>query len=225
MADAVNSKRTYNSPRRREQAAATRRQILDAARRLFESQGYAATTMAAIATEAGVALKTVYLAFETKSGVLRALWNLTLRGDDEDVPVSERDWFKELLAEPDPEAQLRLNARNSRRGKERVAAVGEMIKAGAAAGDPDLTELWARIQSNYHENQRTVVESLAEKQALALDVDRAADVLWLVNHPSPWQLLVGARGRTPDEYEEWVAEIACAELLGGARGARRLGPR
>ena len=81
MTRPVDSKRSYNSPRRREQAAATRREILEAAQRLFERQGYAATTMAAIAAEAGVALKTVYVAFETKSGVLRALWNLLLRGD------------------------------------------------------------------------------------------------------------------------------------------------
>ena len=69
--------------------SATRRDILDAAQRLFEGQGYAATTMAAIADEAGVALKTVYVAFETKAGVLRALWHLLLRGDQEDVPVAE----------------------------------------------------------------------------------------------------------------------------------------
>ena len=77
--------RPYNSPRRREQAAATRREILEAAQRLFERQGYATTTMAAIAAEAGVALKTVYVAFETKSGLLRALWHLLLRGDEGDA--------------------------------------------------------------------------------------------------------------------------------------------
>ncbi len=87
MTERVNPKRSYDSPRRREQAAATRRDILAAAQRLFEQQGYAATTMAEIAAEAGVALKTVYTAFETKSGVLRALWNLLLRGDEDDVPV------------------------------------------------------------------------------------------------------------------------------------------
>ena len=68
-------RRRYESPRRRAQADATRRDIIAAAHRLFERQGYAATTMAAIAAEAGVALKTVYLVFETKSGVLRAVWN------------------------------------------------------------------------------------------------------------------------------------------------------
>src|SRR6266545_1560110 len=109
MTERVKGKRRYESPRRRAQAAETREQILDAARRLFEQQGYAGTTMAAIAAEAGVALKTVYLAFETKSGVLRALWHLLLRGDEEPVPVGERPLFRAVLEEPDPERKLRLN--------------------------------------------------------------------------------------------------------------------
>jgi AcrR family transcriptional regulator len=217
MTEAVNPKRTYNSPRRREQAAATRREILAAARRLFLKQGYSATTMAAIATEAGVALKTVYLAFETKNGVLRTLWNVTLRGDDGDVPVAEQAWYRETLDEPDPVRQLQLNARNSRRGKERVAAVGEMIRAGASAGDPELVELWGRIQQQYYENQHTIAESLAAKKALALDVDRAADILWTINHPNTWQLLVGERSWTADQYEQWAVDLACRELL--RRGA------
>src|SRR4249919_346628 len=113
MAETVKTTRRYDSPRRREQAAATRREILEAAQRLFERQGYPATTMAAIATEAGVALKTVYVAFETKSGLLRALWHLLLRGDEDNVAVQDRGWYREVIEEPDPEQQLRLNARNS----------------------------------------------------------------------------------------------------------------
>ena len=106
--------RRYHSPRRKEQAEATRKAILDAAERLFIEDGYVATSMAAIAKEAGVALKTVYLAFETKSGLLRALWHRNLRGGREDVPVGEQEWFREVLEEPDPAKALRLNARNSR---------------------------------------------------------------------------------------------------------------
>src|SRR2546423_40275 len=83
---ATGVKRRYESPRRREQAAATRRQILDAAQRLFEQQGYAATPMSAIAAEAGVGLKTVYVAVQTQSGVFRAPWDLLLRGDEGDGP-------------------------------------------------------------------------------------------------------------------------------------------
>src|SRR3981081_1665797 len=105
MAERVNTKRRYNSPRRREQAAPTRSETPEAAQRLFEQRGYPATTMAAIAAEAGVALKTVYVAFETKSGVLRALWHLLLRGDEENVPGGERGGYREVLEEPDPARQ------------------------------------------------------------------------------------------------------------------------
>src|SRR5687767_5505675 len=113
MAEAVKGARRYHSPRRREQAAQTRAAILDAAEALFVRDGYASTTMSAIAGEAGVALKTVYLAFETKSRLLRALWDLRLKGDQDDSGVEAREWYQELLAETDPERQLRLVARNS----------------------------------------------------------------------------------------------------------------
>jgi AcrR family transcriptional regulator len=206
--------RPYNSPRRREQAAATRRQILDAAQRLFERQGYAATTMAAIAAEAGVALKTVYLAFETKSGVLRALWNLLLRGDEGEAPVAERSWYREVIGEQDPERQLRLNARNSRAVKTRIAGLLKVIR-NAAPVDPDIGALWERIQAEFHANQRVIVERLAERKALrrGLDVDRATDVLWTLNHPDVWQLLVAERGWTPEQYEQWFGDAACLQLL------------
>jgi AcrR family transcriptional regulator len=217
MTQPVKATRRYDSRRRREQAAATRRQILDAAGHLFEQHGYAATTMAAIATEAGVALKTVYVAFETKSGVLRALWNRQLRGDEGDAPVAERPWYREVLAEPDPERQLRLTAHNSREVKLRVGAVIEVLRA-AAPIDPDIERLWNRIESDFLLNQRAIVESVATKGALraGLDVERAADILWTINHPDLWQLLVRRRGWTPDRYEQWCADLACSQLLAPA---------
>jgi AcrR family transcriptional regulator len=210
--DPVKPKRRYDSPRRREQAAATRTAILEAAEKLFAEQGYASTTMAAIAAEAGVALKTVYVAFETKSGVLRALWNLLLRGDDADVPVAERDWYRAVLDEPDPRRQLERNARNSRVVKERAGGLLDVLQ-GAAPTDPDIEALWDRIQTEFYANQRAIVESLAAKQALRHDVARATDILWTLNHPATWHLLVTERGWTPDDYERWFADTACAQLL------------
>src|SRR6266540_5134695 len=222
MTERVKPKRRYNSPRRREQAAATRREILAAAQRLFEQRGYAATTMAAIAGAADVALKTVYVAFETKSGVLRALWNLLLRGDEGDTPVGQRSWYRAVVEEPDPARQLRLNARTSREVKLRVGAVIEVIRA-AAPTDSDIEALWNRIQTEFHANQRVIVESLEEKKALrpGLDVDRGADLLWALNHPNLWQLLVGDRGWTPDEYEKWLGDVVCSQLLGPVTEGRR----
>jgi AcrR family transcriptional regulator len=221
MAERVKPKRPYESPRRREQAAATRLEILEAAQRLFERHGYAATTMAAVAAEARVALKTVYIAFETKSGVLRALWNLRLRGGREDVPVAEQQWYRAVLEEPDPERQLRVNAHNSAHGKVRIGGLLEVIRS-AAPIDPDIAALWSRIQTEYRDNQRAIVQSINNKAALnqSLDVERAADILWTINHPNTWQLLVRQRGWTTDQYEQWSADAACAQLLKPQRRAR-----
>ena len=85
----------------------------------------------------------------------------------------------------------------------------------AAPIDPDIGELWRRIQTEFHANQRTIVES-ARRQGRArpeLDVDRATDILWTLNHPDVWQLLVDERGWTPERYEHWCADTACAQLL------------
>jgi AcrR family transcriptional regulator len=213
----VNATRRYDSPRRREQAAATRSTILSAAQRLFEQQGYGATTIAQVAAEAEVATKTVYLAFETKSGLLRALWNYLLRGGDEEVPIAQQPWYREVLEASEPDRQLRLNARNSRRAKGRMGGILQVIR-GAASQDTEIGALWRRIQSDYHDNQRAIVESIEEKGGLraGLDVNRATDILWTINHPATWQLLVIERGWTADEYELWTAEAARRELLGSA---------
>jgi AcrR family transcriptional regulator len=214
MAERVKPKRRYNSPRRQEQAAATRRSMLDAAQRLFEAEGYAATTMEAIAAEAGVALKTVYLAFATKSGLLRALWDLRLKGDGDDAAVDQRHWYLEVIEEPDPERQLRLNARNARVVKLRIAPLLEVIR-DAAPVEPDTAALWQLIQSDFYANQRVIVETLHKKHALkaGLGVTRATDILWTFNHPDLWLLLVGQRGWTPEQFEQWFADISCEQLL------------
>jgi AcrR family transcriptional regulator len=206
--------RRYDSPRRSQQAAATRREILEAALRLFAQRGYTRTTMAAIAAEAGVALKTVYLAFQTKRGLLLALWHLRLRGDEAPVPVGERPWFREVIDEPDPERLLRLNARNSRVVKERAGPLLEILRHAASA-DVELAALWKRIQEEFYDNQRSVVERLRANNALrpGLEVGHGADILWALNHPDLYRLLVGDRRWTPEQYEEWLGDAFCLQLL------------
>ena len=214
MAEHVKPRRSYHSPRRQQQAAATRQGILEAAQRLFERRGYPATTMEQVAAEAGVALKTVYVAFATKSGLLRALWDLRLKGDHEDAAVAERPWYREVVDEPEAELQLRRNARNARVVKQRIAGVLKVLRS-AAPVDPDAEALWRLIQSDFYDNQRVIVESLHAKRALrpGLDVARATDILWTLNHPDVWLLLVGERGWTPEQWQRWFADTACAQLL------------
>jgi AcrR family transcriptional regulator len=214
MAEHVKPRRSYHSPRRQQQAAATRQTILQAAERLFARHGYPQTTMEQVAAEAGVALKTVYVAFTTKSGLLRALWDVRLKGDQDQAAVAERPWYREVVEEPDPKLQLRHNARNARVVKQRITGMLRILRS-AAPVDPDAAALWGLIGSDFYQNQRVIVETLHAKKALrpGLDVARATDILWTLNHPYVWLLLVGERGWTPQQWERWFADTACAQLL------------
>ena len=209
------SRRAYNSPRRQQQAAATRRTILEAAERLFLQDGYPATTMDAIAAEAGVSLKTAYLPFSTKSGLLRALWDLRLKRDDADAPVVQHEWFREVMEEPDPVRKLQLNARNSAAAKTRIGGLFRVIR-GAAEIDADCGTLWRLIQSDFYANQQVIVESIHRGGGLrrGLTVAAGTDILWTLNHPDAWMLLAGQRGWSPHAYETWLAQASCAQLLG-----------
>jgi AcrR family transcriptional regulator len=214
MAEPVKPRRSYHSPRRQQQAAATRQGILEAAQRLFEQRGYPATTMEQVAAEAGVALKTVYVAFATKSGLLRALWDLRLKGDQDRAGVAERPWYREVIEEPGPERQLRANAANARMVKERIGGVLKILRS-AAPVDADAEALWRLIGTDFYDNQRAIVASLDAKGALrpGLEVAAATDILWALNHPDVWLLLVGERGWTPEQWERWFADTSCAQLL------------
>ena len=214
MADVPRAKRPYNSERRKQQALGTRRAILDASQLLFERDGYVATTMDDIAAEAGVALKTVYSAFTTKAGLLRSLWDLLLKGDTDDAPVAARAWYRSVLEERDPQRQLRLLATGACAVKVRVGAFLRVIRS-AAVVDADSAALWHLIQTDFYENQSAIIKVLHERGGLrsGLGAVEAADILWTLNHPDIWLLLVGERGWTPAAFEAWFAETLCQQLL------------
>ena len=208
----VKPKRRYESPRRQEQAAATRAAILDAALKLFTEQGYVATSVGEIAAAAGVALKTVYAAFGTKRGVLMALRTRLVRGDDDPVPVAERDWFKAVLAEQDPRKLIGGLAHQSAAMKSRAGSIFEIIR-NAAPADPEIAALWEQFMRDFYETQRLVIEQLRKRKALKLDPEKATDALWTLNHPSVHYLLVRERGWSADEYAGWLEQTLVDQLL------------
>ena len=213
MSRGVNPRRRYESPRRREQAAATRQAILEAAEQLFAERGYVGTSVAEIAEEARVALKTVYAVFGTKAEVLRGLWNLRMRGDEEPVPMAERPWFREIVDEPNPRRRLALVARNARIVRDRTAHVTEIVRQAAPA-DEQIATLWERFQREFYElGVRGIVETLERDGVLAADLTTASDIGWTLTHPDLYQLLVRQRGWNPQAYERWLAETLCAQLI------------
>ena len=205
-------KRAYDSPRRREQAAATRAAILDAALELFQQHGYAATSVAAIADKAGVALKTVYAVFGTKRGVLVALRSRLVRGPSDSVPVAQQDWFQAVLDEPDPRKRLTAFAAAATTLKSRAGPIFEIIRH-AAPTDPDIQAIWDEFMRDFYDNQRLVIERFAKDGVLKDDVDRATDILWTINHPVIYHLLVRERGWSNDHYQQWLEQTLTQQLL------------
>src|SRR3979490_2637865 len=106
MSAKVKPKRAYDASRRRMQARESRRAMLDAGRRLFLEHSYANTTIPMVAAEAGVSVQTVYKAFENKPGLVKALVDVALVGDDEPVPMMEREFVRQNMAEPDHRKKL-----------------------------------------------------------------------------------------------------------------------
>ena len=128
MPRTVKPRRAYDSPRRRQQAAATRRAVLDAARELFIQRGYVATTIGAIAAHAGVSPETVYATFKNKRALLSQLLDVAIAGDDAPVPILERSWVQQLRDQADPQRRLQILARNGRLILERTAPVHEVLR-------------------------------------------------------------------------------------------------
>lgn len=206
--------RRYDSSARVQQAAERRLAIAAAAHDLFVEGGYPATTMDIVAERARVSLKTVYNAYGTKSALLKAVWNLALKGDLDEAPVASRSGFTAVLAEPDPQQQLAMAAEGSRIAKTRIGPMLEVMR-DAAASDEELRALWDLIQTEFRANQQLIVESLAEKGALraGLDIRRATDLLWTLNHPDLWLLLVVRCGWSPQEWQAWFVESCRQQLL------------
>ena len=125
MSAAVNSRRPYDSSRRRRLADQSRASVLESARRLFLERGYAATTVAAVAADAGVSVETIYKAFGNKPGLLKSLFDVSIVGDDEPVPMLQRELVKANIAEPDP--------------REEAGAVRRVLCHQCAAGRPRAT--------------------------------------------------------------------------------------
>jgi AcrR family transcriptional regulator len=188
-------------------ARETRRQILAAARRLFLERGYAPTTMAAIAETAGVSVETIYLSIGGKASLVRFLIETALSGTDEPVPPHQRKGTNEIRAERDAQRKLELLARMVRPMLERLAPIWQVV-AEAAPVDTELSALVAELQQRHAGSMRLVVEHLSEAGRLrqSISKDIARDVMWAMNSPEFYGLLVIRRGWTGDVFEKWLAD-------------------
>jgi AcrR family transcriptional regulator len=191
-----------------------RRAVIDAARALFLERGYQATTIDAISARADVPAPTVYRLFSSKLGILEALLDVSIAGDDQPLALQERPDVGALLAEPDPGelivglAHLTV-AINTRSGDV------YRILSSAAGSDAAAAELLTAYQRRRAQGQSRIARSLARSGALRVGLRErdAADLVHALMSPELYRLLVMDRGWSPDRYRDWLAGLLAEQLL------------
>jgi AcrR family transcriptional regulator len=206
--------RTYHSPARAESARQTRRRIVGAARGLFESRGYAGTTIDAVAEAAGVSRRTVFLSVGSKAELLKTAWDWAVVGDDEPVPMAQRPHVLAMLQITDPAELVRLWVGQVLSVAERLAPL-EMVLNRAVDADAEAAALRARIDVERRGGALMFVTHLESVGGLrdGLTVDAAADICWVLMNP-----LLQARLRTDcgwigEAIEDWLVRMSAASLL------------
>lgn len=188
--------------------------VIDAARTLFIERGYGATTIEAISAASGVPPATVYRLFSSKRGILKALLDVSIAGDDQPVALPDRPRVQTAVADPDPKSRVagfvavaaEVNARTS-------PLYGVLVSA--AGSDPDVATLLADLNRQRRAGQGQLARSLAHGDALRPDLRQrdAADVIYTLMSPDVYRLLVVERGWSPKRYERWLTETLSNSLL------------
>jgi AcrR family transcriptional regulator len=210
----IAAKRTYNSPRRAESAAETRRAVLGAARELFTDQGYTRTTIAEIATRAGVAADTVYATVGRKPMLLRELVETAISGSAHAVPAEQRDYVRELQAAATARDKLTIYANAIAHIQERLGPVFLVVR-DAAGTDPECAALGSGIADRRAANMRNLAAELRATGEIREDLtdQQVADVIWSMNATEYWDLLVRQRGWESDAFARWLADAWTRLLL------------
>jgi AcrR family transcriptional regulator len=206
--------RSYRSPRREEQAAATRTAVLRAARDLFVRHGYPDTTVADVARLAKVSVDTLYASVGRKPQLLLAVHDMVLGSADEPIAAEQRDYVLAIQAASGARAKLTTYAEALGRLLPRTVPLAESLRA-AAQGDPECRKLWAGLNERRATNMLIFARELRSTGELREDLtdEDVAHLVWTTNSPE-FYLLTTARGRTPDHYVAVVTDIWTRTLLG-----------
>lgn len=208
-------RRSYHSPLRAELANQTRAAIIAAARELLITDGFARTTVHRIAVQAGVNVDTIYRSVGRKPDVLRAVVESALSGTPETVPAEQRDYVIRIRAAVAAEEKIDIYAAAITEIQQRLAPVFLALR-DASRVDPVSHRLWQDIADRRARNMHDFADDLVATGELRddLDSDQLADILWSMNAPEYWLLLVQERHWSPERFRDWIADAWKRLLLG-----------
>lgn len=200
-------KRNYDTRRRREQSAATRKRILAAAHDLLLEVGYRSATVAEVASRAGVNTDTVYALVGRKPMLLRELIEGAISGTGGAIPAEDRDYVKAIRAEPDPRKKLAIYARAVADIQQRMAPLFIALR-DASSTEAEARAVWEDISRRRAANMRKLAEDLRAAGGLRddLSVEEAADILWAMNSSELYVLLTVERDWSTSQFERWLSD-------------------
>lgn len=202
-------KRPYRSLARNAQAAQTRERILNAAKNLFESEGFECVTIEKIAQAGDVSIPTVYSLFQSKRGVLLALM-------DEALPANQFDALVEMsIQEKLPEIRLSISAKIARQMYD-AEKIQMSLFRGAFVLAPEFKELEKEREMRRHARQEVTIKAMVKEKSLAkgLNEAKARDILWAFTGRDVYRMLVIEQGWESDEYEKWLTQLLINNLIG-----------
>lgn len=184
-----------------------------AARTLFVERGYAATSIEAISVHAGIPQATVYRLFGSKVGILKALLDTSIAGDDQPVAVPRRPVVATLFAEPDPTRLLAGFARFTAAINERTHDVYRVLLSAADA-DAAAAELLREVQHQRLRGQREIARTLARRGSLRTGLPErdAIDIVHALMSPEVFRLLVVDRRWSVSRYRRWLGDTLVQQL-------------
>lgn len=215
MIEDVNpARRPYDGSGRQARARQTREEIARAAQQLFQENGYARTTIVDVAQEANVSPETIYKAFGSKGALLGAVVTASIRGDTDATPLRRRPVIDAIRQEQYPRRQLEMYGSLLAEVNPRLAPLVRVMRE-AAPGDPDIGAALVQLRANRLEGMSEFAALLADRGALRPGVSKqeARDVLWSLNSPELYELLVLERRWSARRYGRWIAQQLAAALL------------
>ena len=206
-------RRTYDNSRRRADAQARQRKIIDAATALFVEHGFGATSIDQIAAAANVSAPTVYATFGSKAGVLARAIDVAVVGDYEDVPLLDRVLSLIKKSGTQELRQLAAVAHFIRTLNERVAPLIRVMEH-AASTDPALQELRTRLMAAIRADCAVAVEKFWQTALRpGLSEGEAADATALMLSPQVYSMLTLDMGWSPNRYQQWLTHALPHLLL------------
>jgi AcrR family transcriptional regulator len=218
MSDPVKPKRKYNSGRHATQAAETRTAVVNAARALFVSLGWQATTISGIARAAAVSTETVYATFRNKQTILQAVVEAAIRGEQPERPLLEQAGPSAIIEAANHVRQIELFAHDIGRILANVADVMAVVRT-AAETDPELAGLYATLHEGRRRNLRFVADALLQRGPLrnGMDSQQATAMIWRLASPELFLLLTNVEGLSVQQYGDWLSDALQCVLLPPAR--------